>query len=200
MATHESIERALNHVLGELAGVGLLTERLYGVEVVTQAIDLAWLTAGYEGCYIEDPGPVGSLAGYRPGTIYFPRATFAALARTLRLSGRRPTSMRDVLRHEYGHAFAVEHPSLVRRSRRFVEAFGGRYDDEEPVSDYAFDDYITDYAATNPSEDFAETFMTYVRVGGEIDRFRSRPGVHRKMVMVRSIAKSIRERGLVLAL
>ena len=186
----------MNDVLGELDSTGLLTKRLYNVPVVTQPIDVAWLAVGYEGCYVEDPGPVGRLAGYEPRTIYFPRMTFSGFLRTLRGTHRRPTSMRDVLRHEYGHAFAVEHPSLVRRCRRFVDVFGGRYDDEEHADEYLTRDFVTPYAATSPSEDFAETFMTYVRCGGKTARYRHRAGADRKLGFVRHLTRHIDTKAL----
>lgn len=104
--------------------------------------------------------------------------------------------MRDILRHEYGHAFAVEHPSLVRRSREFCDTFGGRYDSRSQAVAYSQTEHVTEYAATSPQEDFAETFMTYVRAGGRVSKFRRRGGVYRKLQFVRALAAQIRRRNL----
>ena len=188
----------MNYVLGELSDLGLLTQQLYAVDVVTQPIDLAWLAAGYEGCYVEDPGRLGRALGWAPRTIYFPRTTFLQLARALRGQRRKCSSMRDTLRHEYGHAFAVEHPALIRRSAKFARVFGGRYDDAMSQDDYSDEDFVTEYAATNPSEDFAETFMTYVRRRGRIDGYGGRPGVTRKLRFVASLQSKVRRHALVL--
>lgn len=188
---HSAIERAMNHVLGELSEAGLLTRRLYSVDVVSQPIDLF----AYAGCYVEDPGTIGRLAGFTPKTIYIPRTTFRRLALRLRRLERPFTSLRDVLRHEYGHAFAVEHPSLVRRSSRFVRSFEGRYDDNEAVSAFDPVKYVTEYAATRPAEDFAETFMTFVRCGGATDCYRHRRPVHRKLRFVAWLAREVGRRG-----
>ncbi|MBL0062055.1 MAG: putative zinc-binding metallopeptidase [bacterium] len=70
--------------------------------------------------------------------------------------------MRDVLRHEYGHAFAYWYPGLVRRSREFTEIFGNRYD-SDIKSEYDPDEHLTPYAAKRPAEDFAESFMAFVK-------------------------------------
>ena len=48
-------------------------------------------------------------------------------------------------------------PGLIR-SRRFREAFGTHHDDED---EFEFDSlvHVSEYAARNACEDFAETFM-----------------------------------------
>jgi hypothetical protein len=74
----------------------------------------------------------------------------------------------DIVRHEYGHAFADTHRSLIR-SRRFREAFGTAHSDERS---HEYDErvHFTEYSATNASEDFAEVFMLYVRHRGRLPR------------------------------
>ena len=111
--------------------------------------------------------------GYAPGHIYIP----------VRIpdQGRRQDrgSLRDVLRHEFGHALAYHYPSLIRRRRAFVLAFGAGYDADwtyPPGEPY---DFVTDYAMTSPMEDFAETFAHWLRDPanpvGRLPRFRRNP-------------------------
>lgn len=126
--THAAVERALNHVVGELQEVGLLTRRLFAVPVVVQPFDVGPFVVEYEGLYVEDPTLVGRLVGFQARTIYVPLTSMSRLLAGLR--GAAPSSLRDILRHELGHAFAVEHPELVRRSAAFKTAFGARYDDD----------------------------------------------------------------------
>jgi hypothetical protein len=46
---------------------------------------------------------------------------------------------------------------------------------------YLLDEFITDYATTNASEDFAETFMFFLKYRRSLERFRNRPRVYRKI-------------------
>ena len=189
--THAGVERALNHVVCEFQEVGLLTRRLFAVRVVVQPIDIGPFVLDYEGLYVEDPTVLGQLVGFEARTIYVPLISTSRLLGELR--GTSPSSLRDILRHELGHAFAVEHPQLVRRSAEFRSAFGARYDDDNVQDE---DDCITAYAATNAAEDFAETVMNYVRVRGQIGPFRGRKAVHRKLRFVQALAAQVERRGL----
>lgn len=181
-----TLVRALGEVAAELDEAGLLTERLSRVEVVLQGVAVG-RTAGW---FIERPGWFRRLRGIEAGMIQIPRTSLPRLL--LRLGGRRPPmrSLRDVLRHEYGHAFAHTHPGLVRRSQAFRAAFGAPYDSDTPAEGPCWGDHVTPYAATAPYEDFAETFMTYLRVRGRIGRFRGRPGVYSKLQFVRQLGIS----------
>ncbi len=177
MPKHESIDTAMNVVLSEMAELGLLTDRMYRVKVYSQPIDLF----GYVGLYVEDVDPVSHFLGVRGRSIYIPRMTFQQIFKKMAGIGRRCGSIRDVLRHEYGHALAVEHPSLIRRSKTFKRVFGDAYDSDESPEGYNSMNHVSKYAATNPAEDFAESFMVYLRVKGDIEKYRSRPGVYRKL-------------------
>ena len=58
-------------------------------------------------------------------------------------------------------------------------------------------EFVSWYAATQPCEDFAETFMTYLRFRNNLDKFRSRPGVYRKLKVVeKAVAQARVELGL----
>jgi hypothetical protein len=77
-------------------------------------------------------------------------------------------------------------------------AFGARYDSERST-DYDPDEHVTEYAAVSPAEDFAETFMTYVRHRGRVVRYRSRRGVYRKLRFVVWLRRVVRKRRIPLA-
>lgn len=148
-----------------------------------------------------DVGLLGRLARFDVGNIYIPRhlGTLYKLKtilpkRVLSLLGESFTgraSLRDVLRHEYGHAVAHYYPGLIQRSSRFSETFGGSYwrkdhrDAEDP------DDFVSAYAMTNPAEDFAEIFMHYLRYGGEIPRKYRSSAIRKKWRFVRDIGKAV---------
>ena len=76
-------------------------------------------------------------------------------------------SLRDVIRHEYGHALAHYFPELIEHSKSFEKVFGGNYYSYVPtqMNRAAF---ISEYASTMPMEDFAETFMVFVKRKGII--------------------------------
>jgi len=110
----------------------------------------------------------------------------------MRLWGQNGTfsGLRDILRHEYGHGFAFEYPALVRRNKEFTELFGARHDSGIA---FEFDPefHLTPYAATNPCEDFAECFMAVLKYKGQLNRFKHRSPLYRKMRWIISLAQQI---------
>ena len=191
--TIKSVDRALHQVMGELEDLGLLTKKLWDVPVYTQPVPIGL----YEGLYVEEPGLAMVLAGFRPRAIYLPLVSLSRLSHALFGQGMAsPTCLRDVLRHELGHAFAVEHPSLVRRSARFRECFGGAYDQEGPTGPYDPHQHVTPYAATCPAEDFAEVFMIYCRCRGQVNRCRIGSSMFNKLRFIRWISHEVTRRGL----
>jgi hypothetical protein len=53
--------------------------------------------------------------------------------------------------------------------------------------------FITDYASGSACEDFAETFMFYLKYRNSLDRFEDRPAVMRKLRVVdRMVARAAR--------
>ncbi len=118
---------------------------------------------------------VGSAYGWQlyrgSGHIEIPALSLNRLSEMF-LSGGRMT-LRDLLRHEYGHAVADTNRALIRSSR-FADAFGTPHDSEIP-SGYSEDEHVTACAATDSSEDFAEAFMFYLKHSGKIpSRFETR--------------------------
>jgi hypothetical protein len=115
------------------------------------------------GFFMHGDSKVDKLFGYYSGQMYIPAFVLSHLFWQTR------GSLRDVIRHEYAHAFAHHHPKLIEKSKEFKSVFGGSYYSEMP-SDMEDDAFVSDYAKTIPMEDFAETFMVYVRRKGIIPK------------------------------
>jgi hypothetical protein len=156
--TFRQLQSAYADVQRELTRAGLWYARgpLTRTEVVLCRLPPPdfWDAAGF---FINEAHFLYRAFGCEPGHIYVPNSILR--------QGRRQNrgSLRDVLRHEFGHALAFYHPGPIRRTRAFVGAFDARYDDPwpEPPTDPA--NFVTDYAMTSPDEDFAETFMVWLR-------------------------------------
>lgn len=103
------------------------------------------------------------------------------------------TSLADVLRHEYGHAVADTHRGLIR-SRRFTNAFDASH---EAAIEWTFDPevHVTRYAAEDPSEDFAETFMAYLKDDGRLPAHLDTPAIRTKWRFIRTLGHAIQAGG-----
>ena len=99
------------------------------------------------------------------------------------------TSLRDVLRHEFAHAIADTHRGLFRSSC-FSEAFGVAHHWD---FEWEFDPehHVSAYAATAPAEDFAETFMLYLRHGGMLPARHATTAIKRKWKFIRRLSEAI---------
>ena len=151
VVNQRQLERAVLDVQDELDKLGLWEgSKLQAVDVY-----LSWpvptLPAAY-GFFIHGVSTLDQLLGFRRGHIYIPRFVVGPGMFSHR-------GLRQVLRHEYGHAVAHKYPWIVRRSSDFNEAFGGSYGSRQWENT---EDYVTAYAKVHPSEDFAETWMTYL--------------------------------------
>lgn len=190
--TDATLNRAFNRVRQELHEVGLLYDGKY-----LDRIDCAQLmipNTGEEEEYgfVFDCGVPWyyRLAGCTPGVIYIlldPPVEQYVPGGTLV----------DVVRHEFAHAWAWLDPKFIKQSW-FREAFGDRYHEEwseTPVESRT--EFVSAYAMTSPKEDFAETFMMFLRHRKSLGRFRQRPGVYRKLKAVeRAVAVAAKERVL----
>ncbi len=120
------------------------------------------------------------------GEIHVPRISWSRLSH---LFSGGYTSLRDVLRHEYAHAIADTHRGLIR-SEKFGDAFGAAHSwDFEWEHDP--DHHVTSYAATAPAEDFAETFMLYLRHGGRLPARHGTMPIRRKWRFIRDLGEAL---------
>lgn len=163
------LNRANRQVTGEMENLGLWSNRLDAVTV--------WLVPLSFDCY----------GWFLPeGDIYVPSVNGAQLADFF--LGHH-TRLTDVLRHEWAHAFADRRPKLID-TKRFRSVFGAAYDSPDRVHDYDPDQHLTPYAATNPCEDFAETFHFFLRHKGRLPlRLQTKSVIARKWDFVARVSR-----------
>ena len=134
--------------------------------------------------------PIGHAYGWHwygsSGEIHIP---CVSVSRLWDIFYGRYTALRDVLRHEFGHAIADTHRGLFR-SDCFSEAFGaGHHWDFE--WEYDPEHHVSEYAATAPAEDFAETFMVYVRHGGRLPAHLKTTPIKRKWTFISRLSTAV---------
>ena len=180
----KQVDAAAVAVQNELAAAGFWHETSRLVEV-----DVFWclfpqLPPAALGFFIHDAGRISRLLGYEPGHIYIPQWVL------MQTFWQDRGSLRDILRHEYGHALAHYYPKLIQRSADFREVFGGSYHGERraPFEDGTF---VSDYAMESPAEDFAETFMVYLRLRGKLPAGFTSPALKRKWKFIGRLAKAL---------
>ena len=101
----------------------------------------------------------------------------------------------DVIRHEFGHALADLYPGALKKGGTFRAAFGGPYG-EDPAEERGADGwenrYVSEYATSATQEDFAETFMLFVKHKGKIPaKFAKKPAIRKKWKAVAEIVKRV---------
>ena len=162
--------RVLRTITHEFIRFGIWNERLSGVPV-----NLSLFSPYY-----------GWQAYGTTGAIHIP---IFSLCRLRDWCSGAYVSLADVVRHEYAHAIAHCYPSLVR-SRAFVQAFTASHDAEVTV-EFIDGFHMTEYAATSPSEDFAETFMLFMRTKGKLPRCYQTPLIRKKWRFIRRLCRAI---------
>ena len=171
--TMRRLNRGLDHVRSELDAHGFWTNQLAEIEVYLTWFGTAY---GYQ-CY----GTTGE--------ILIPAVSFSRLQELW--PSTRPVPLTDLLRHEYGHAIAYSNRGLLG-SRQFRGAFGTYHDD--PDRDfYDSQQHVSNYAATNASEDFAEVFMYYLKHSGQLPRRFDTVVIRKKWNFVRRLSSRIRQ-------
>ncbi len=108
----EHLNADLGVVQQNLADLGFWTDRMYRTDVSLLPIPRIMT----HGLFYE--------VGFNKGTIVIPTTNLARFFGDLQSY----CGLRDVLRHEYGHAFAYWYPEVVTRNREFTAIFGNRYD------------------------------------------------------------------------
>lgn len=134
--------------------------------------------------------PLGLAHGWQwyggTGEIHIP---CVSLSRLSHLWTGGYTSLRDVLRHEFAHAIADTHPGLFR-SAFFSDSFGAAHHWDFEW-EYDPEHHVSEYAATAPAEDFAETFMLYIRHGGSLPAWHASAPIRRKWKFIRRLSDAI---------
>ena len=178
----KEVTRAYNKVRTELWNLGVLWDgsKLDGVECIYAPL--------------EPRGLIGWMGFYNFGdrNIYFP-TVYNGLALDFRWYDKNPAL--DVMRHEFGHALAHRYPEALREGDLFLRAFGGPYG-KRPARGTDPDDWegrcVTPYAATKTQEDFAETFMLFMKHKGKIPaKFAKKPTIRKKWKAVAEIVKRV---------
>ncbi len=174
------VSRAYNKVRMELWHLGVLWDgsKLDGVEYVYDQIAPIAALSGTMGWYDPDSKDITFPSVYLP---------IMALWRDL---GVKANAL-DVFRHEFAHALADLYPGALKKGGLFRKAFGGVYG-EEPAPDAAESDFVSEHAASATQEDFAETFMLFVKHRGKIPaNFAKRPVIRKKWKAVAEIVKRV---------
>lgn len=154
--SYEETNLSFNKVRRELYKLEIFTDKIDSVEVEWQQLAVGalinlkyWTLEG-----LGSPSVMGFCT--TNNIIYIPE--FAV----------RNDSVLNVLRHEFGHAYANAYPRIFS-SMDFKNAFGGKYGNEVVYDTENWKEYcVSEYAASCVQEDFAETFMYYLKHKGNI--------------------------------
>ncbi len=210
-----NVEKAYNQVRAELAEVGLLADGLY-LDCIELCIS-DYPCTDELGYLFEDVGQYGRL-GFKPGVIYLPsdlsyhtRRQGHSILDTIRHEYAHAWSYVDprFIRDEwfptaFGAPYSNENPKPFRawkrrtqQSRAYRSAVARCRTDSGKHRIWTKlirQQFISDYAATNACEDFAETFMFYLKYRNSLDRFEDRPAVYRKIRLVeRAVQRAARQ-------
>ncbi len=150
-------------------------------------------------CFYEPIAPYSAITGrmgyfdFDDHQIHFPSIYLPWGWLTRSVGEKEPAP--DVIRHEFGHALADRYPAALKVDGLFRKAFGGVYSDK-PAPDIDSDnwefDCVSPYAATETREDFAETFMLFVKHKGKIPaQFKGKPVIVKKWKAVAEIVKRV---------
>lgn len=196
-----AIDEAFEQIQKTLDGLGLMRGihgYLWQIELTVSLIPAIWNNGFF---FHQGTGWADALFGYEDGVIYI---------RSKPSAGKGPgESLKDLIAHEYGHAWAWLDEELFTRPW-FKEAFGANYfDGFGPGSDYyesmkdktyrefleyePSDSFATPYALYSPAEDFAETFMLYCREKGRIKRFKWRLGLYKKLLAIKKAIRHVND-------
>lgn len=183
----KKLERAFGLVRDELCDVGLLENGRYLDRIECMR---AVFPSGEAMGYVCDTDVHWflRLIGFKPGEIYI-------VPNIEVLLGGTGETIEDVIRHEFAHQWAWLDRKFIA-GQWFKEAFGAAYcgknghgkhaaqpEREDYARNYA-NDFCSPYACTHPCEDFAETFMIFLRERKNLSIFRAQKGVYRKLKAV----------------
>ena len=182
----DTVARAYNKVRMELWNFGVLWDgsKLDGVGCTYLTV-APWLAV------------TGTMGQYQPAKkeIEFP-SVYLPIASLWKDLGTKANAL-DVLRHEFGHALADLYSGALKKGGVFRAAFGGSYG-ESPAEERGVDGweerYVSEYATSATQEDFAETFMLFVKYKGKIPaKFAKHSAIVKKWEAVREIIRRVAE-------
>ena len=199
------INKAYNQVRNELCEVGLLADGCYLDDI--QLYSTNWIVgkiAGADG-WVWDYKIARHYRwfGFEEGAIYIP----------VSIQSHGYQYLLSTVRHEFAHAWKWTDPDFFEEPW-FARHFGGNYTDDYSESGRAilqhyaaFDErfselgmdrnFASPYAATCPSEDFAETFSAFLAHRKATPKWPKRPGFRSK---VEAIRKAVQRKSRTLGL
>lgn len=157
--SYESANAAFNKVRRELFKLGMFTDAMDEVEAEWQQFAVgALLNIEYfKRCGLGKPNVMGFCTA--ENRVCIPEFVLG-----------RDCSILDVMRHEFGHACANAYPEIFA-SEEFKRAFGNKYGDFAAIDAGKWKEFcVSEYAAESTEEDFAETFMYYLKHKGKIPK------------------------------
>lgn len=178
--SESAVKSATVRVRRELRDWGLLSpeSRMDEVEVIYGP----WDPSGFVG--------IMGFYSFEDNNIHIP-AVFPPALLTWYKNWYENRFMSDVLRHEFGHALAARFSKFFH-DKRFRKAFGGIYGVLKVAEDGDESDYVSAYARKYTQEDFAETFMFFLKHKGVLPRkYAYREAVRTKWETVAAICADI---------
>ena len=192
VTTYGEASRAFNKVRGELWKLGVLWDgsKLDRVQCFFDPFTPVLTLAGFMGYYQFKDRTIHFPAVY--SGVYFRKGDHVPLPIPAWIDKNSPS---DVFRHEFGHALAHRYRNALNDGDLFRKAFEGPYG-ERPAPGTDPEDWegrcVSRYAAKKTQEDFAETFMLFVKHKGKIpEKFSRRPAIRRKWKAVAEIMKRV---------
>jgi hypothetical protein len=89
-------------------------------------------------------------------------------------------SLRDILRHEFAHALHFSHPRFIMDAEFRDTFLNEEYDQTR---------FVSEYAAIEPCEDFAETFTYYLKHGGMLPTRMKTRTIRRKWRFIERLSR-----------
>jgi len=163
----DSFKSACCVVKANLKKLGFWSKKLADVTVRQTYFGFSYGWQYYQGC----------------GDIVIPKLSMIRFYNDCCGHGSMP--LRDVLRHEYAHAIADNHRSFVKSSK-FRAAFGAAHDNLKCFH-YSDQKHVSPYASDNVGEDFAETFMYYIKYKGKLPTDFNTPAIRKKWNFVKHL-------------
>lgn len=211
----DRINRSYNKVRGELYEVGLLADGEYLDSI---ELEIALLPNYGEVGYVFEKVPFSfRVLGWREGVIYLPGDVPALHAHMP--GGSLIDTIRHEYAHAwhwmepdfferpwYEKAFSIpyddaenaplqtwfERKQRSRDFRKTIKACRTELQVANLLAREVRNDFVSEYASTLSREDFAETFMLYLKHRNSLDKFRSRKGVYKKLRAVEQAVKTAR--------